>query len=192
MLRTYAPHVMCVQYGGGCAVRWRMFSTLGGYHDCRGEASRSTVADVQYSGGIPWVRWRIFSTLGGYHDACGGIPRLLWGGIMSAVADIQYGGGIFLSTVGDVQYGGGVIWSNPLNYRKSETGARFICSSSVQSSKLFQLLGRLFSRMGCKDFVYLDFLDSDSFLRINSVPALSWTSLSTKFPVFIEYKWKKK
>ena len=55
------------------------------------------------------MRWQIFSTLGGYHDACGGIPRLLWGGIMSAVADIQYGGGISLSTVGDVQYGGGVI-----------------------------------------------------------------------------------
>ncbi len=55
------------------------------------------------------MTWLRSSTLGGYHDACGGIPRLLLEGITSAVADIQYGGGIFLSMVGDVQYGGGVI-----------------------------------------------------------------------------------
>ncbi len=94
-----------MQYGGGCsvhwgdtmiavgrhlAVRWRIFSTVGGYHECGGGYS---------------VHWG--DTMN--HDACGGIPRLLWGGIMSAVADIQYGGGISLSTVGDVQYGGGVI-----------------------------------------------------------------------------------
>ena len=36
---------------------------------------------------------------------------------MSAVADIQYGGGISLSTVGDVQYGGAHCaqpWKKPI------------------------------------------------------------------------------
>ena len=38
------PCIMCVQYRGGCSVPWRVFSTVGGYHEYRGV--------VQYRGGI--------------------------------------------------------------------------------------------------------------------------------------------
>ncbi len=38
----------CEVHGGGTLVGG------GGCHDGRGEAARSTVADVQYSGGIPF------------------------------------------------------------------------------------------------------------------------------------------
>ncbi len=37
-IQKYSPRVMYVQYSGGCAVEWRIFSTGEGYH--------------QYSGGI--------------------------------------------------------------------------------------------------------------------------------------------
>ncbi len=41
---------------------------------------------VQYHGGCS-VPWQIFSTVGAYHDSCGGIPWVVWGGIMSRVGD---------------------------------------------------------------------------------------------------------
>ena len=36
----------------------------------------------------------VFSTLGGYHEYTRGIPRCMWGVIMSTPGGVQYTGGI--------------------------------------------------------------------------------------------------
>ena len=101
------PHIMSVQYCGGCSVHWRLFSTSGDNISTVGD-SFSTVEVVQYSGGIASV---------------------LWGDSFSTVEVAQYSGGIIsvhvgdnISTVGDnistvegIQYCGGipsVLWGD--------------------------------------------------------------------------------
>ena len=68
-------------------------STPGVYHDeCGGYH--------EYTGGCS-VHWGdimstpgVFSTLGGYHEYTRGIPRCMWGVIMSTLMGVQYTGGI--------------------------------------------------------------------------------------------------
>ncbi len=100
------PHVMSVQYGWGCAVRWgHTMIAVGRHHDCRGGYS---------------VRWGdTMMPFGGYQDCRGEVSWLPSKIAVGRHQDIQYGGGISLSTVADVQYGGGKIWSNQLNHCKS-------------------------------------------------------------------------
>ena len=73
----------------GCSVPWRVFSTVGRYHEYRGDIL-STVGGVQYRGGYLEYRAR------GYHE--------YRGVILSTVGDTQYCGRYHddvMSTVGE-------------------------------------------------------------------------------------------
>ena len=62
-----------------------MFITLRGYHEYIGGCSVHRRDTVSTLGGGD-----IMGTSGGYHDACGGIPSVHRGDIMSTSGDVQY------------------------------------------------------------------------------------------------------
>ena len=75
----------------GCSVLWGVFSTMGGYHEYRGDIM-STVGDILST--VGGLQYR-----GGYLEYHGGVQYR--GDIMSTV-------GVILSTVRDVQYREGI------------------------------------------------------------------------------------
>ncbi len=82
-----------VQYGRGCSVLWRIFSTVEDIQYCGGYSVPwrmfSTVEDVQYYGGYS-VPWRMLSNVEDVQYCRG---YLVLSRIFSTVVDIQYCGG---------------------------------------------------------------------------------------------------
>ena len=72
-----------------------MFSTVGGYHDARGDIM-NTMEGVQYHGGYHPLK---FEYRGGYHDACGGYHEYR-GGYHDACGGYHEYRGDIMSTVG--------------------------------------------------------------------------------------------
>ena len=72
---------------GGCSVHWAdTMSTLG--------FTMMSVGDIMSTLGVFDTPEDIMSTPGGYHEYTGGIPRCMWGVIMSTLRGVQYTGGI--------------------------------------------------------------------------------------------------